>query len=47
MPGPISRLSLPFTDWPEVDRQMWSDAVNDDDPFTGGGRARLRESHTA
>jgi hypothetical protein len=44
MPGPKPRLSLPFADWPEVDRQMWSDAINDDDPFTGGGGARLAKS---
>ena len=44
MPGPMSKLHLPFTDWPEVDRQIWSNAVNDDDPFTEGGRRGLAKA---
>ena len=41
MPGPQPRLHLPSTDWPEVDRQMWNNVVNNDDPFADGLGARL------
>ena len=44
MPGPIPRLSLLFADWPKVDRQMWDNAVNDDDPFADGVAARLAKA---
>ena len=43
MPGPKPRLHLPFADWPEVDRRMWSSAVANDDPFGDGPGARLAE----
>ena len=44
MPGPQPRLHLPFSDWPEVDRLMWNDAVNNDDPFADGVEARLSKT---
>ncbi len=43
MSGPKPRLHLPFADWPEVDRQMWNSAVENDDPFDDGPGARLAE----
>ena len=43
MPGPKPRLHLPFVDWPEIDRRMWSSAVANDDPFGDGPGGRLAE----
>jgi integrase/recombinase XerD len=44
MPGPQPKLHLPFTDWPEVDRQMWNNVINNDDPFAEGLGARLSKT---
>ena len=44
MSGPQPKLHLPYADWPEVDRQIWNFAVNDDDPFTDGLAARLSKT---
>ena len=44
MPGPKPRLSLLFADWPEVDKQMWTDAISNDDPFIGAAGARLAKA---
>jgi hypothetical protein len=43
MSGPKPRLHLPFAKWPEIDRQMWNSAVENDDPFDDGPGARLAE----
>ena len=44
MPGPQPKLHLPFADWPEVDRQMWRNAANNDDPFAVGRAALLAKT---
>jgi hypothetical protein len=44
MPGPKPKVHLPFAHWPEIDRQMWSNAVNNDDPFADGSAARLSKT---
>jgi integrase/recombinase XerD len=44
MPGPKPRLHLPFADWPEADKQMWSDARGSDDPFEDSPGARLAKT---
>jgi len=44
MPGPQPKLHLPFSDWPEVDRQMWSSAVDNDDPFSDEFAGRLAKT---
>ena len=41
MSGPKPRLHLPFAHWPEIDRRMWNAAIESDDPFDDGPRARL------
>jgi len=43
MPGPKPRLHLPFTDWPEIDKQIWNSVVANDDPFGDGPGGRLAE----
>jgi integrase/recombinase XerD len=44
MPGPQPKLHLPFADWPEIDRQIWNNAVNNDDPFTDGLGMRIAKT---
>jgi integrase len=44
MPGPKPRLHLPFADWPEPDKQMWSDARGSDDPFEDSPGGRLAKT---
>jgi hypothetical protein len=44
MPGPKPKLHLPFADWPEIDRQIWNNAVNNDDPFADGRSALLSKT---
>jgi integrase len=41
MPGPKPKLHLPFTEWPEIDKRMWNEAVTGDDPFDDGPGGRL------
>jgi integrase len=41
MSGRKPRLHLPFANWPEIDRQMWNAAKENDDPFDDGPGARL------
>ncbi len=41
MAGPKPRLHLSFADWPEIDQQLWTQAVNNDDPFADGPGGRL------
>lgn len=36
-----TRLSLPFAAWPEIDRQLWDEAVRDDDPLEALGPAAV------
>lgn len=43
MSGPRPKLHLPFADWPEIDRRMWNNAVENDDPFADGPGGRLAE----
>jgi integrase len=33
------RVSLPFEDWPEIDRRLWAEALRDDDPLEAVGPA--------
>jgi integrase len=42
--GPPPRLHLPFDEWPELDRRLWSEASEKDDPFAEGSGARLAEA---
>jgi hypothetical protein len=44
MPGPKPKLHLPFADWPEIDRQIWNNAINNDDPFADGRSALLSKT---
>jgi integrase/recombinase XerD len=44
MPGPKPRLHLPFADWPEADKQLWSGALGNDDPFDDSPAARLAKT---
>jgi integrase len=44
MPGSQPRLHLPFADWPGVDRLVWNNAVNNDDPFADGRNALLSKT---
>jgi integrase/recombinase XerD len=44
MPGPKPRLHLPYANWPEVDKQMWTNALANDDPFDDGPGARLAKA---
>jgi hypothetical protein len=37
-------LHLPLADWPEIDRQIWNNAVNNDDQFAVGVGARLSKT---
>ena len=44
MPKSKPQLLLPFSDWPEVDKDLWHAATSDDDPFAGAAGARLAKS---
>ncbi len=44
MSGPKPKLHLPFADWPEVDRQIWNDAVDSNDPFDDRPGTRIAKT---
>jgi integrase/recombinase XerD len=44
MPGPKPRLHLPFADWPEADKLIWSGALGNDDPFEDSPGGRLAKT---
>ena len=44
MPGPRPRLHLPLAQWPAVDRRLWQDAAQNDDPFSDAPGARLAKT---
>jgi integrase len=45
MPGPKPKLHMPFAEWPEIDRRLWSAAVDSDDPFNVAARLAERTLH--
>jgi len=44
MLGTKPRLHLPFADWPEIDKRIWTGAVANDDPFDDGPGAHLAKA---
>jgi integrase/recombinase XerD len=44
MPGPQPRLHLPFASWPSMDRRLWQDAAQNDDPFSDAAGTRLAKT---
>jgi hypothetical protein len=41
MTGFAARLHLPFAQCPELDKALWREAVDTDDPFASGAGPRL------
>lgn len=44
MPGPTPRLHLPWAQWPEQDRRLWTRAFVEDDPFAEDTAAHLSKA---
>jgi integrase len=44
MLGRQPKLHLPFADWPQADRLIWDNAVNNDDPFCDNSAGRLAKT---
>jgi integrase len=42
--GPRPRLHLPFDHWPKEDRRLWTNAIENDDPFSDAPGARLAKT---
>lgn len=44
MPKSKPKVLLPFSDWPEPDKELWHAATRDDDPFADAAGTRLAKS---